>query len=97
MRCCIPLIGSCFVWCYSPAGFGKDHSTQESSDAIDYAQTAYLLFEEQIGPVTLLMGTSERKNGDTTRGDRAGNHSSVSLEFARPEAFLSPFHYLEVA
>ncbi|HPD52091.1 MAG TPA: hypothetical protein PLW36_06090 [Methanoculleus sp.] len=44
-----------------------------------------------------MMGTSERKNGDTTRGDRAGNHSSVSLEFARPEAFLSPFHYLEVA
>jgi len=66
-------------------------------DLIDYAQTAYLLFEEQIEPVTLLMGTSERKNGDMTRDNRAGNHSSVSLEFARPEAFLSPFHYLEVA
>jgi hypothetical protein len=66
-------------------------------DVVDYAQTTYLLFEELIEPVTLLMGTSERKNGDMTRDNRAGNHSSVSLEFARPEAFLSPFHYLEVA
>ena len=64
---------------------------------VDYAQTTYFLFEEQIEPVTLLMGTSERKNGDMTRDNRAGNPSSVSLEFARPEAFLSPFHYLEVA
>lgn len=64
---------------------------------VDYAQTTYLLLEEQIEPVTLLMGTSERKNGDMTRDNRAGNHFSVSLEFARPEVFLSPFHYLEVA
>jgi hypothetical protein len=42
-------------------------------------------------------GPFSYENGDMTRGDRAGNHSRVSLEFARPEVFLSPFHYLEVA